>query len=245
LPPRYAAHEDRIKPKQMDVRAVFESMKGGLLDADHDTLTESLVQCFEWESMFETPRQIAPTLSYLWHELEQGFDGSPVIFLWDEFERFMKYSLMVERADRACRLYRDRNVSMIIGTQAGDDIREASLAKLLAQSCQTSFFTPNPAALGDEREDYEAFRLSPHNIERLASEPPKRSYLFKNPHGERWFELRLDGLSLEVLGRSRREHHRQMDALLAAHGQEGFWRAWIEAQGVACPDPPLIRAAGE
>ena len=49
--------------------------------------------------------------------------------------------------------------------------------------------------------------------------------------GKRLLSAELSPVELAMLARNDEEDHRDMDAILAEHGREGFPRAWLSAQG--------------
>ena len=55
----------------------IEGPFGALLDAAEDRLELSDVHCFETETLMGQPGAVPPVLSYLFHRLEERFDGSP------------------------------------------------------------------------------------------------------------------------------------------------------------------------
>ncbi|TIX99990.1 MAG: conjugal transfer protein TrbE, partial [Mesorhizobium sp.] len=57
---------------------------GRLLDADDDQLALSDVQCFETEELMHRQGVVLPVLTYLFHRLEQRFDGRPTLLILDE-----------------------------------------------------------------------------------------------------------------------------------------------------------------
>ncbi|RUU43392.1 conjugal transfer protein TrbE, partial [Mesorhizobium sp. M2C.T.Ca.TU.002.02.1.1] len=57
---------------------------GRLLDADHDGLALSDVQCFETEELMHSQSALLPVLTYLFQRLEERFDGRPTLIMLDE-----------------------------------------------------------------------------------------------------------------------------------------------------------------
>lgn len=57
---------------------------GRIFDATSDTLTYSRWQVFEMEVLMNMPAAVAPALSYLFHRLEQRFDGKPTMLFLNE-----------------------------------------------------------------------------------------------------------------------------------------------------------------
>lgn len=62
---------------------------GRLLDADNDRLSLDGVQCFEMEDLMNSDAAVLPVLTYLFHRLEERFDGRPTILILDEAWLFL------------------------------------------------------------------------------------------------------------------------------------------------------------
>jgi type IV secretion system protein VirB4 len=233
---------DETKARRLWHLEICEALSyycGGILDADHDTPLDASVQCLEWESFLEnSPRLVPAVLTHVWHELDRGFTGDPVLFIVDEFNRLVSQELIVSRIDRVVRTYGFRNVAMVVATQAVEDILSVRIGPLLLQSCPTRILLPNGAALSSAcRAAYEALGLTPEQIQTIAQARPKRDYFFqRESEGGRLFELQLEGMALEVSGRSRPEHLRLMDQVLAAYGAKDFWRGWLQTCGLSVPE---------
>ena len=59
----------------------LEGPFGSLLDAAEDGLALSDIQCFEMEELMQTGGVVLPVLTYLFHRLEERFDGSPTLLI--------------------------------------------------------------------------------------------------------------------------------------------------------------------
>ena len=57
---------------------------GRLLDASSENMALADVQCFEAEDLLGQTSVVAPILSYLFHRLEERFDGRPTLLILDE-----------------------------------------------------------------------------------------------------------------------------------------------------------------
>ncbi|TIU87212.1 MAG: conjugal transfer protein TrbE, partial [Mesorhizobium sp.] len=70
---------------------------GRLLDADDDRLALSDVQCFETEELMHQEGAVLPVLTYLFHRLEERFDGRPTLLMLDEAWVYLDNPLFAAR----------------------------------------------------------------------------------------------------------------------------------------------------
>ena len=75
----------------------LEGPFGRLLDAAESSLALSDVQCFETEELMHQPGVVAPVLTYLFHRLEERFDGRPTLLILDEAWVFLDNPLFAAR----------------------------------------------------------------------------------------------------------------------------------------------------
>jgi len=172
---------------------------GNILDSNQDRLDYSKIQCFEMENLMDTPSVLPPVLSYLFHRLENRFDGSPTLLLLDEAWLYLDHPLFQRKIREWLKTLRKKNVSVIFSTQSLSDIESSSISATIKESCFTKIFLPNAAALqSDQREFYGRFGLNERQIEILARALPKRDYYYNSSLGNRLFQLALSELALAV-----------------------------------------------
>jgi type IV secretion system protein VirB4 len=70
---------------------------GRLLDASESALSLADVQCFETEALLGSSSVVAPVLTYLFHRLEERFDGRPTLLILDEAWIFLDHPLFAAR----------------------------------------------------------------------------------------------------------------------------------------------------
>ena len=70
---------------------------GRLLDADDDRLGAADVQGFEMEELMHGKSAVLPVLTYLFHRLEERFDGAPTLLILDEAWVFLDDPLFAGR----------------------------------------------------------------------------------------------------------------------------------------------------
>ncbi len=211
----------------------LEGPFGRLLDADQDRLSLGSVQCFEMEELMHSEGAVLPVLTYLFHRLEQKFDGTPALLILDEAWLFLDHASFAARIREWLKTLRKRNVSVVFATQGLTDIANSSIASAIIESCPSRIFLPNDRAIEPQAKAiYEAFGLNDRQIEIIARATPKRDYYYQSRHGNRLFELNPGPVALAFIAASSREDHALMDDLIAAHGEKAFAETWLRARGL-------------
>jgi type IV secretion/conjugal transfer VirB4 family ATPase len=211
----------------------LEGPFGTLLDAAEDRLELADVHCFETETLMGRPGAVAPVLSYLFHRLEERFDGSPTLLLLDEAWLFLDNPLFAARIREWLKVLRKKNVAVLFATQSLADISGSSIAPAIIESCPQRIFLPNDRALEPQaREAYEAFGLNQRQVELIARAAPKRDYYLQSAQGNRLFELALGPVALALCGASDPASKRLVDRLLEAGGEEDFLTRFLDARGL-------------
>jgi type IV secretion system protein VirB4 len=212
----------------------LEGPWGSLLDGADDKLTFADAMHFELEALMETKGLVPPVLTYLFHRLEERFDGRPSLLILDEAWLFLDHPLFASRIRDWLRTLRKKNVAVVFATQSLADIAGSSVAPAIIESCPTRIFLPNDRAVEAQIKDiYERFGLNPRQIELIARATPKRDYYAQTARGNRLFELDLGPLALSICGASTPADHRLIDALLNQAGPEHFAQAFLAAKGFA------------
>jgi type IV secretion system protein VirB4 len=206
---------------------------GRLLDAADDRLALSDVQCFETEELMHQAGVVLPVLTYLFHRLEERFDGRPTLLILDEAWVFLDNPLFAARIREWLKVLRKKNVSVIFATQSLADIADSSIAPAIIESCPQRIFLPNDRAVEPQaRAAYERFGLNERQIELIARATPKRHYYLQSRRGNRLFELGLGPIALALCGASDTEAQTLIDSLLAEHGRQDFTARFLKARGL-------------
>ncbi len=206
---------------------------GHLLDADHDSLSLAEVQGFEMEELIHSPQALLPVLTFLFHRLEQSFDGSPTLLILGEAWAFLDDATFAPRIREWLKTLRKKNVSVIFATQSLADVADSALAPVLAESCMSRLFLPNERALEPQiRRTYDGFGLNARQIELIARSRPKRDYYFQSRAGNRLCELSLGEVALAFAAASSAEDHAAMDGMEGLTGA-AFGAAWLRTHGLA------------
>src|SRR5690606_13926139 len=112
----------------------LEGPFGRLLDAAENALDLSDVQCFETEALMNSGSVVLPVLTYLFHRLEERFDGRPTLLILDEAWVFLDNPLFAQRIREWLKVLRKKNVSVVFATQSLADIADSSIAPAILES---------------------------------------------------------------------------------------------------------------
>jgi type IV secretion system protein VirB4 len=206
---------------------------GRLLDAAEDRLALSDVQCFETEELMHEAGVVLPVLAYLFHRLEDRFDGRPTLLILDEAWVYLDNPLFAARIREWLKVLRKKNVSVIFATQSLADVADSSIAPAIIESCPQRIFLPNDRAVEPQaRAAYERFGLNGRQIELIAQATPKRHYYLQSRRGNRLFELGLGPVALALCGASDPASQTLIDTILAEHGPEAFAAEFLNARGL-------------
>jgi len=196
----------------------LEGPHGRLLDADHDDLALSDIVCFEMEDLMGSADAVAPVVTYLFHRLEERFDGKPAIVILDEAWLFLDDPLFAARIREWLKTLRKKNVAVIFATQSLTDVANSAIAHERAVEPQ-------------QFEIYERFGLNPRQIEIISQSTPQRDYYFQSPLGARVFELGLGPVTLAFCGASGPDDQKLIDETVAANS-EAFAAAFLAAKNL-------------
>ncbi|MGH6617120.1 conjugal transfer protein TrbE [Sphingomonas sp.] len=201
---------------------------GRLLDAAEQNLAFADVQCFETEALMGQAGVVAPVLTYLFHRLEERFDGRPTLLILDEAWVFLDHPLFAARIREWLKVLRKKNVAVVFATQSLADIASSSIAPAIIESCPQRIFLPNDRAIEPQsREAYERFGLSSRQIELISCAMPKRQYYLQSARGNRLFEAGLGPVALALCGASDPATQKRIDAMVAEGGQGEFAESFL------------------
>ncbi|OSI73152.1 conjugal transfer protein TrbE [Bradyrhizobium canariense] len=217
-----------------------------LLDSDGERLGEASVQVFETDGLIGT--SVAPAvLAYLFHRIEDRFDGRPTLLIIDEGW------LALDNADFAGKLrewlktLRKKNASVVFATQSLADIDGSAIAPAIIESCPTRILLPNDRAIEPQiTAVYRRFGLNDRQIEILAGATPKRDYYCQSRRGNRLFDLGLGEIALAFAAASSKTDQALIEQVLEKHGRDEFVSGWLRARdlGWACNLIPQLARKG-
>ena len=128
------------------------------------------VQCFETEALMAQAGVVAPVLTYLFHRLEERFDGRPTLLILDEAWIFLDHPLFAARIREWLKVLRKKNVAVVFATQIARrhrrqqrSRRRSSKAARSASCCPTTGRSSRKS-----RAAYERFGLNERQIELIA-----------------------------------------------------------------------------
>ncbi|WP_191555606.1 conjugal transfer protein TrbE [Brevundimonas aurantiaca] len=212
----------------------LEGPFGRLLDAAENPLTLSDIQCFETEALMATASVVLPVLTYLFHRLEERFDGRPTLLILDEAWVFLDNPMFAQQIREWLKVLRKKNVSVVFATQSLADIADSSIAPAIVESCPQRIFLANDRAVEPQaRAAYERFGLNDRQIELIARATPKRHYYLQSRRGNRLFELALGPIALALTGASDPATQVLIDDLWREEGSDQFPAAFLEARGLS------------
>ena len=212
----------------------LEGPFGALLDAAEETLEFSDVQCFETEALMGSASAVLPVLTYLFHRLEERFDGRPTLLVLDEAWLFLDNPVFAGRIREWLKTLRKKNVAVVFATQSLADVAESRIAPAIVESCPQRIFLPNDRAVEPQAAvAYEKFGLNARQIELIARAVPKRQYYLQSRRGNRLFELGLDAVALRFCAVSDPQSQKDIDAMVAEHGPAEFPRRWLREGGLS------------
>jgi type IV secretion system protein TrbE len=201
---------------------------GRLLDADEDRLGNASVQAFEMEELMHGKAAVLPVLGYLFHRLDERFDGAPTLLILDEAWVFLDDPAFAGRIREWLKTLRKKNVSVLFATQSLVDVQTSSIAPAIVESCASRIFLPNPQANEPQiRAIYEGFGLNARQIGIVAHAQPKRDYYYQSRLGNRVFDLGLGQVALAFAAAASPEDQHAIDEVLAQSGASGFAAAWL------------------
>jgi type IV secretion system protein VirB4 len=206
----------------------LEGPYGRLLDGAEQPLTLGDLECFETEALMGHSGAVAPVLTYLFHRLEERFDGRPTLLILDEAWIFLDHPLFASRIREWLKVLRKKNVAVLFATQSLADIAGSPIAPAIIESCPQRILLPNDRAIEPQgREIYARFGLNERQIELISRATPKRHYYLQSARGNRLFELGLGPVALALCGSSDPAAQARIDAVLGEVGPAGFAQAFL------------------
>lgn len=173
------------------LRPWIEGEKAWLFNAPHDVLSFSghAVFGFDMTSILDNDDVRTPALMYLYHRLNELFDGTPVMIFMDEGWRLLRDPIFSDFIIDKMKTIRKLNGILGFGTQSAADIVRSPAAHALIEQSATNIHFPNPRA--DEESYVHRFGLTAKEFHFVRNTPPeRRAFLIK--HGSDSVIARLD-----------------------------------------------------
>jgi type IV secretion system protein TrbE len=164
---------------------------------------------------------VVPALDYLFHRVEQTFDGSPTLMVLDEAWLFLRHPVFMLRLQGWLKTLRKKNVYVVFATQEIADAAESPILPTILSACPTKIYLPNEEALTPHiGEAYAGFGLTETEIEILAHAQKKRDYYYRSVRGRRLFTLDLGPIALAFTAMSSAADQRTLDEIATADPAE-------------------------
>jgi type IV secretion system protein VirB4 len=223
----------------------LEGPFGRIFDADHDDVEPSAWTMIEMGSLMSLGEAaVLPALEYLFHRVEQQFDGRPTLMIVDEAWLFLGHAVFAGRLQAWLKTLRKRNVYVVFATQeVADATRRPELMSTILSACPTKIFLPDDEALTPAIADlYQRFGLTTAEVQLLAKAQKKRDYYYRSVKGRRLFQLALGPATLAFVGMASEADHRFLDDMVATRLPAEYARAMLERRGVAWAVDELTHA---
>lgn len=206
---------------------------GKMFDSKQDNFSASSWQVFEMERLMDTPAIIGPTLSYLFHKVDQYLDGRPTLLVLDECWALLDNTVFSGKIKQWLKELRKKNASVIFATQSLADVTNSSIVDAIKDSCYTKIFLPNDQALQDStRKVYQSFDLNSTEIKLISNGTPKKDYYYKSRKGSRLFDLAMGPVALGYCAAASKADQRMVRQILTEHGKENFNIHWKKYKGI-------------
>lgn len=189
---------------------------------------------FEMGELLKAPRAAGAVLAYVFHRMEQMFDGRPTTVFLDEGWQFLLVGEFARKIKEWLKTLRKKNVSVVFASQEIADSVNSEQASTLISECLTKVYLANGEAKSPEiRPYYQRLGLRDDQIDRIGEMVPKKDYFVVSRLGSRVFDLNLDEtpVGLRIVGASSDADHRLADKVLARYGRDRFLEGWMVENG--------------
>ena len=213
----------------------LEGNFGTIFDASSDNIEPSFWTMIEMGHLMGLGEQVViPALEYLFHRVEQQFDGRPTLLIIDEAWLFLGHRVFAGRLQAWLKTLRKKNVYVVFATQeVADATSKPELLSTILSACHTKIFLPDEEALAPAMaEAYQRIGLTTAEVHILAKAQKKRDYYYRSVKGRRLFKLDLGPATLAFVGLSSEADHRFLDQMLATRAPEDFATAMLEYRRV-------------
>ena len=176
---------------------------------------------FDVTDFLENDTIRTPVIMYLFHRMEELFDGRRIQIFMDEFWRLLQDEYFEEFAQNKLKVIRKQNGHLVLGTQSAADVLKSKIAHSIVEQCATAIYLPNPKA---RKEDYiDGFHLSKREFQLIKEDllPSSRKFLIKQGNASVIAELDLKGFQNElsiISGTSDNVH--LLEKIISEHGAD-------------------------
>ncbi len=226
----------------------LEGNFGQIFDADQDDVKASGWTLIEMGALMSRGEAVViPALEYLFHRVEQQFDGRATLMIVDEAWLFLSHPVFAGRLQTWLKTLRKKNVYVVFATQeVADATAKPELLSTILSACHTKIFLPDDEALTPAMsEAYQKIGLTTAELQILSKAQKKRDYYYRSVKGRRLFQLGLGPVALAMVGMSSEADHRFLDAMIASRPADEYAQAMLERRGLRAAAHELERARGE
>ncbi len=207
---------------------------GSLFDGDNEQLTPHFWRLFEMGSLMNMGDEaIIPALNYLFHRIEQSFDGRPTLLVLDEAWLFLSHDIFMRRLQAWLKTLRKKNVYVVFATQEVADTADSPIMATILSACHTKIYLPDEEALTPNvTKTYQGFGLSDTEIHLLANAQKKRDYYYRSVHGRRLFDLNLGAVALAFAAMSSETDQKFLDDMIKNNDPKRYPTAILGYHGL-------------
>lgn len=212
----------------------LEGNYGQLFDASQDDLDDVFWIMIEMGTLMGMGNEvIVPALDYLFHRVEQRFDGRPTLLVIDEAWLFLSHPVFAHRLRDWLKTLRKKNVYVVFATQEVSDAASSSICSTILSACHTKIYLPDEEAMTpDMFNAYRQFGLSEAEITLISRAQKKKDYYYRSVNGQRMFDLNLGEVALCFTGMNSQQDHRLLDDLVANEAPQNYASAILKAKGI-------------
>ena len=220
---------------------------GEIFDADNDSMSDGDWLTIEMNALMTmSPEAVIPGLFYLFHRVEQRFDGRPTLLILDEAWLFLKHPVFMGQLQNWLKTLRKKHVSVVFATQEIADAADSPIMATILSACHTKIYLPDEEALTPAMTDsYRKFGLSDTEITLLATAQKKRDYYYRSVKGRRLFTLNMGPVALAFAGLSSPDDQRFMDSIEEDLSKKAYAPALLRYRGLDWAAELLEKAQGK
>lgn len=201
---------------------------GKIFDGEVDTFHTGGFQGYEMETLLDSPSIVEPTLSYIFHRIDNAMTGAPHIIFMDEYWRYMKSQSLVNKVEQWIRTLRKKNAFVVFASQSLSDVIKSPIAAPLMDCCPNKIYLPNPNALEEDMiKMYNSLGLNAAEISMIATGIQRRDYFYSTSGTFRRFSLALSKEELAFCGSTSKEDQIMAEKILQQYGQAQFPQQWL------------------
>lgn len=143
---------------------------------------------------------IMPALYYLFHKVENTFNGDPTLLVLDEGWLFLQHETFADQFKIWLKTLRKKNVFVVMATQEIADAVRSPLLETIISACATRIYLPDKSANQTYmKELYFNFGLNEREIDILANAQSKKEYYITSNECKSLISLDLGTKTLEIL----------------------------------------------